>query len=72
MLQAAKAAERAGEASAGGEAFDSNCITPGTPFMARLGAHLRFFVRRKIAEDPAWQGPSIVFSGGGPCAPALA
>lgn len=25
-------------------AFDSNCITPGTPFMDRLGRHLRFFV----------------------------
>ncbi len=61
--QAAKAAERAGEAPAGEDAFDSNCITPGTPFMARLGAHLRFFVRKKIAEDPLWQVPSIVFSG---------
>jgi 5'-3' exoribonuclease 1 len=26
--------------------FDSNCITPGTPFMDRLGKHLRFFIRR--------------------------
>ena len=43
--------------------FDSNCITPGTPFMARLGAHLRFFVRKKISEDTAWQKPTIVFSG---------
>lgn len=45
------------------DAFDSNCITPGTPFMARLGAHLRYFVRKKIAEDPAWQRPHIIFSG---------
>ena len=45
------------------DSFDSNCITPGTPFMARLGAHLRFFVRRKIAEDPAWQRPHVIFSG---------
>ena len=43
--------------------FDSNCITPGTPFMARLGAHLRFFVRRKLADDPAWRAPAIVLSG---------
>lgn len=48
---------------AGEESFDSNCITPGTPFMERLGAHLRFFVRKKIAEDPAWRGPTIIFSG---------
>ena len=32
--------------------------------MARLGAHIRFFVRRKIAEDPAWQKPTVIFSGG--------
>lgn len=43
--------------------FDSNCITPGTVFMDELGHHLRFFIRKKIAEDPLWQGPRIVFSG---------
>ena len=52
-----------GEEPAGPDAFDSNCITPGTPFMQRLGEHLRFFIRKKIAEDPAWQVPVIVFSG---------
>lgn len=62
MWQAEKAAERKGEAVSK-DAFDSNCITPGTPFMERLGAHLRFFIRRKIAEDPAWREPTIVFSG---------
>ncbi len=46
-----------------GEAFDSNCITPGTAFMGRLNEHLRFFVRRKLAEDPAWQRPRVVLSG---------
>eukprot|EP00198_Chlamydomonas_reinhardtii_P006093 XP_001695429.1 single-stranded RNA 5'-_3' exonuclease [Chlamydomonas reinhardtii] len=45
------------------DAFDSNCITPGTEFMARLGKHLRFFIRRKMAEDPLWQKPNVVFSG---------
>ena len=90
--------------------FDSNCITPGTGFMDRLGKHLRFFIRRqgggeggglgkhlrffirvvsthppisytfllppwlscplppslhrrKKAEDPLWQAPTIIFSG---------
>ena len=43
--------------------FDSNCITPGTGFMARLGRHLRFFIRKKISEDVAWQAPAVVFSG---------
>jgi hypothetical protein len=35
-------------------------------FMARLGAHIRFFIRKKIAEDPAWQKPTIIFSGAPP------
>lgn len=45
------------------DAFDSNCITPGTPFMGRLGAHLRFFIRKRIAEDANWQKCTVVFSG---------
>ena len=65
LLQNAAQAERKGEA-VDPSAFDSNCITPGTAFMARLSDHLCFFVRKKIAEDPAWQRPHIIFSGGSP------
>ena len=28
--------------------FDSNCITPGTEFMAKLSTHLRYYVRKKV------------------------
>ena len=49
------------EAEAGGEvtlpalpAFDSNVVTPGTPFMARLADVLREFLSHKVAEDPDW------------------
>ncbi|KAJ6450152.1 exonuclease II [Mycena sanguinolenta] len=45
------------------KAFDSNCITPGTPFMARLSAHLRYFVSKKISEDANWRGVTVVLSG---------
>lgn len=45
------------------EPFDSNCITPGTAFMSRLGSHLRFFIRKRVSEDVNWQKPTIVFSG---------
>ena len=45
------------------DVFDSNCITPGTPFMQNLTEHLKFFIRKKIAEDPAWQKPQVVLSG---------
>ena len=60
---AAKKAREDPDAAAATEAFDSNCITPGTPFMGRLAAHLRFFFRKKMAEDSAWQKPVIIFSG---------
>jgi 5'-3' exonuclease len=106
--------ETLGAASSSEASFDSNCITPGTPFMGerislflfpslfslsllllekergergvrdgtnkkkltkkqkktnrtnisgRLAAHLRFFVRRKMADDPAWCRPRIMLSG---------
>ncbi|XP_008156797.2 5'-3' exoribonuclease 1 [Eptesicus fuscus] len=43
--------------------FDSNCITPGTEFMARLHEHLKYFVNKKISTDKSWQGVTIYFSG---------
>ncbi len=33
--------------------------------MARLGAHIRFFIHKKMAEDTAWQKPAVIFSGQG-------
>ena len=35
--------------------WDSNVITPGTAFMAKLASSLRAFLRAKLAADPAWQ-----------------
>ena len=35
--------------------FDSNVITPGTLFMARLAAALREFLQKKLLCDPAWR-----------------
>ncbi|KAI9781935.1 MAG: hypothetical protein M1835_004143 [Candelina submexicana] len=45
------------------DAFDSNCITPGTGFMARLTQQLRYFINKKVSEDADWQGVEIVLSG---------
>ncbi|KPM35210.1 5'-3' exoribonuclease 1 [Neonectria ditissima] len=45
------------------EPFDSNCITPGTAFMAKLSQQLRYFVNKKVSEDTDWQGCEIVLSG---------
>lgn len=43
--------------------FDSNCITPGTAFMARLQDALKHFVKVQLSTDPAWQHCRIILSG---------
>ncbi|EPS38950.1 hypothetical protein H072_7258 [Dactylellina haptotyla CBS 200.50] len=43
--------------------FDSNCITPGTVFMAKLSRQLQYFVNKKVSEDVDWQGVEIILSG---------
>ncbi|XP_072560134.1 5'-3' exoribonuclease 1 [Paramormyrops kingsleyae] len=43
--------------------FDSNCITPGTDFMARLQNQLKYFVHSKLSSDKLWQGVSVYLSG---------
>lgn len=36
--------------------WDSNAITPGTPFMELLAKSLRYWVAKKLNEDPGWAG----------------
>ncbi|OCK82120.1 5'-3' exoribonuclease 1, partial [Lepidopterella palustris CBS 459.81] len=45
------------------DAFDSNCITPGTEFMAKLTQQLKYFINKKVSEDIDWQGVEVVLSG---------
>eukprot|EP00737_Agarophyton_chilense_P001904 gb/GEZJ01002156.1/.p1 GENE.gb/GEZJ01002156.1/~~gb/GEZJ01002156.1/.p1 ORF type:complete len:1124 (-),score=167.88 gb/GEZJ01002156.1/:546-3917(-) len=42
--------------------FDSNVITPGTPFMARLAVELRCYVAQRIENMRAWRDIIVVFS----------
>lgn len=37
------------------KAWDSNAITPGTPFMELLAASLRYWVVQKMNNDPGWR-----------------
>ncbi|KAI8301808.1 GTPase-activator protein for Ras-like GTPase [Colletotrichum sp. SAR11_240] len=44
------------------KAFDSNSITPGTPFMDILAASLRYWCAYKLNTDPAWARLKIIIS----------
>jgi 5'-3' exoribonuclease 2 len=45
-----------------GEHFDSNCITPGTPFMDKLSRCLVYYIHDRIKNNPAWQGIQVILS----------
>ncbi|KAM0682406.1 5'-3' exoribonuclease 2 [Mitosporidium daphniae] len=42
--------------------FDSNCITPGTAFMANLSTALRRFITEKISTQSSWSCIQIILS----------
>lgn len=45
-----------------GDEWDSNVITPGTEFMTKLSAFLRFYILEKMNSDPFWRGIKVVLS----------
>lgn len=42
--------------------WDSNVITPGTPFMDILATSLRYWVAYKLNTDPAWEKLKVIIS----------
>lgn len=45
------------------EVFDSNCITPGTEFLAKVSQTIQYWIRKKLKEDPLWKDLTVIFSG---------
>ena len=44
------------------ETWDSNVITPGTPFMRLLAQSLRYWVAYKLNTDPMWANMKVIIS----------
>jgi len=42
--------------------WDSNNITPGTPFMDTLALSLKYWTRYKLSTDPAWKDLKVIIS----------
>ncbi|KAF8631268.1 hypothetical protein AX15_002594 [Amanita polypyramis BW_CC] len=45
--------------------WDSNAITPGTPFMDLLASSLRYWVVQKMNTDPGWKNIQVLISDAG-------
>ncbi|TFY53636.1 hypothetical protein EVJ58_g9344 [Rhodofomes roseus] len=47
------------------KSWDSNAITPGTPFMDLLASSLRYWVVQKMNTDPGWKEIQVIISDAG-------
>lgn len=50
------------EAIKGKRRWDSNVITPGTPFMSVLAKSIRYWTAYKLTNDPGWKDLKVIIS----------
>ncbi|WVO15446.1 5'-3' exoribonuclease 2 [Cryptococcus depauperatus] len=50
------------EETANKKGWDTNAITPGTPFMTLLSISLKYWVSHKLTTDPGWKNLKIILS----------
>ncbi|KAG8629244.1 hypothetical protein KVT40_003109 [Elsinoe batatas] len=62
MLRASGKEPEDDEGGAPKKTWDSNAITPGTPFMDILAKSLRYWCSYKLNTDPAWKDLKVIIS----------
>ncbi|WVQ81281.1 5'-3' exoribonuclease 2 [Cryptococcus sp. DSM 104549] len=50
------------EETANKKSWDTNAITPGTPFMDLLSISLKYWVSHKLTNDPGWKDLKVILS----------
>ena len=60
-MAAAKVSDEDDETN-GDEHFDTNCITPGTKFMALVSASIKYYIVDRMNREPVWRRIKVIFS----------